>query len=183
MNLAFLSPSSSAGDLLASPLWHALDTVSDTVSSPESDGKGGSASGLGIHGLRDLSLDGKVELRGDLGLVEPEPGEELIRLSPRRGYVLVDGDPREVVARLRASGIRAFDMTGALAGLAFEGERVARRLTDLDLDRLPAAGMFAKIGALLVRDEGERFRAYFPQELGHYVAECVLDVIAGLSNA
>jgi hypothetical protein len=182
VSLAFLSPSSSAGDLLASPLRRALDTVSDTVSSPETDGKGDSAHQLGIRGLRDLSLDGKVELRGDLDLVEPEPGEELIRLSPRRAYLLVDGDPRDVVARLRGDGVRAYDMTGALAGLAFEGERVARRLTDLDLDGLPAAGMFAKIGALLVRDEGERFRAYFPQELGHYVAECVLDAIAGLEN-
>ena len=182
MRLAFLSPSSSAGDLLASPLRRALDTVSDTVSSPETDGRGDSTYELGIRGLRDLSLDGKVELRGDLDLVEPEPGEELIHLSPRRGYLLVEADSRGAVERLRAVGVRAYDMTGALAGLAFEGERVARRLTDLDLDRLPAAGMFAKIGAILVRDEGERFRAYFPQELGHYVAECVLDAIAGLDN-
>ena len=34
----------------------------------------------------------------------------------------------------------------------------------------------------LVRDEGDRFRAYFPQELGHYVAEVVLDAIDGLDN-
>ena len=78
--------------------------------------------------------------------------------------------------------MRAYDATGALAGLAFEGERLARRLTDLDLERLPAAGGFARIGAILVRDDGERFRAYFPQELGHYVAEVVLDAIDGLDN-
>jgi hypothetical protein len=42
--------------------------------------------------------------------------------------------------------------------------------------------MFAKIAAVLVRDEGERFRVYFPQELGHYVAEVILDAIAGLDN-
>jgi hypothetical protein len=34
-----------------------------------------------------------------------------------------------------------------------------------------------------VRDDGQRFRAYFPQELGHYVAEVVLDTIAGLEKA
>ena len=173
MSLGFLSPSSSAADLLASPLRHALEKVGETA--------GAETNGKPVL-LRDLSLEGKVELRGDLDLVEPGPGEELIRLSPRRGYLLVEADPRDVVERLRAAGVRAYDMTGALAGLAFEGERVARRLTDLDLDRLPAAGMFAKIGAILVRDEGERFRAYFPQELGHYVAECVLDAIAGLDN-
>ena len=38
-------------------------------------------------------------------------------------------------------------MTGALAGLAFEGERLFRRLTDLDPGALPTAGGFARIGA------------------------------------
>lgn len=163
MTLAFLSPASTAGELLASPLARALDGVS-----PELVG--------------DLSLAGKIEVRGDVDLVRPLPGEELIRYSPRRGLLLVDGDPAEVVERLREQGLRAYDMGGALAGLSFAGERVARRLTDLDLERLPAAGMFAKIGAVLVRDEGERFRVYFPQELAHYVAEVVLDAIAGLDN-
>jgi hypothetical protein len=73
-------------------------------------------------------------------------------------------------------------MSGSLAGLGLEGVQLLRRLTDLDLDALPAAGGFARIGAILVRDEGERFRAYFPQELGHYVAEVVLDALAGLEN-
>ena len=77
---------------------------------------------------------------------------------------------------------RAYDMTGGLAGLAFEGETLFRRLTDLDPGALPTAGGFARISAVLVRDEGERFRAYFPQELGHYVAEVVLDMLAGLEN-
>ena len=183
MTLAFLSPSASASDLLASPLARALDTVSDTVSSPEGDGKPNHPEQADISRLRDLSLDGKIELRGDVDRVEPAPGEELLRLSPRRALLLVQEDPRDAIARLREEGVRAYDMSGALAGLAFEGERVARRLTDLDLDRLPAAGMFAKIGAVLMRDEGERFSVYVPQELGHYLAECVLDAIAGLSNA
>jgi hypothetical protein len=73
-------------------------------------------------------------------------------------------------------------MTAALAGLAFEGERLFRRLTDLDPGSLPTAGGFARVGAILVRDDGERFRVYFPQELGHYVAEFVLDAVAGLEN-
>ena len=163
MSLAFLSPSSTATDLLTSPLERTLDGVDPEV-------------------VRDLSLQGKIELRGSLDVVEPAEGEELIRLSPCRGYLLVEDDPVEVVERIRGDGVRAYDATATLGGLAFEGERVARRLTDLDLDRLPAAGMFAKIGALLVRDEGERFRVYVPQELGHYVAECVLDALAGLDN-
>ena len=55
-----------------------------------------------------------------------------------------------------------------------------RRLTDLDLERLPAAGPFARVSALVVRGEGERFGVYVPQELGHDVALAVLDAIAGL---
>jgi hypothetical protein len=117
-----------------------------------------------------------------IGNVEPEPGEQLIRLSPRRGLLLVDGDPAAAADRLRSLALRAYDATGSLAGLAIEGEQLLRRLTDLDLDALPAAGGFARIGAVVVRDEGERFRVYFPQELGHYVAEVVLDTIAGLDN-
>jgi hypothetical protein len=73
-------------------------------------------------------------------------------------------------------------VSGALAGLALEGEPLLRRLTDLDLNALPAAGGFARIGAIVIRDEDERFRVYFPQELGHYVAEVVLDALAGLEN-
>ena len=178
MSLSFLSPSRCAPGTLASPLTRTLDTVSDTAPWSEA---GLRAEGV-RHRLRDLSLDGKVEVRGDLDLVEPAGGEALIRLSPRRGLLLVEDDPAEAADRLRTSGVRAYDATGALAGLAFEGEQLARRLTDLDLERLPAAGAFARIGAILVRDEGDRFRAYFPQELGHYVAEVVLDAIDGLDN-
>jgi hypothetical protein len=158
----FLSPARCAPETLASPLARALAGAPDSV--------------------RDLSADGKVELRGDLALVEVGEGEELVRLTPRRGLLLTDDAPG-AVERARESGVRAFDMTGGLAGLAFEGETLFRRLTDLDPGALPTAGGFARVSAVLVRDEGERFRAYFPQELGHYVAEVVLDAIAGLENA
>jgi hypothetical protein len=161
VTLDFLSPSRSEPHTLASPLVRAL-------------------AGIDNGRVGDLSLQGKVELRGDVDLAQPLSGEELIRFSPQRALLLLEGEAPAVVERLRDDGLYAYDVTGALAGLAFEGEQVARRLTDLDLERLPAAGSFAKIGAVLVRDEGERFRVYFPQELGHYVAEVVLDAIEGL---
>ncbi len=160
--LEFLSSARCAPETLASPLARALADAPDT--------------------LRDLSLDGKVEVRGDLALVEAHPDEELVRLSPKRGLLLVGGDPIDVVERLRETGVRAYDMTCSLAGLGLEGERLLRRLTDLDLDALPTAGGFARVSAIVIRDEDERFRAYFAQELGHYVAEVVLDAIAGLAN-
>ena len=160
--LDFLSPGRCAPETLASPLARALGAAPESV--------------------RDLSADGKVELRGDLALVEVEEGEELVRLTPRRGLLLTD-DPLDAVARARESGLRAYDMTAGLAGLAFEGETLFRRLTDLDPGALPTAGGFARTSAVLVRDDGERFRAYFPQELGHYVAEVLLDTLAGLDNS
>jgi hypothetical protein len=153
--------------------------VSDTVSR---NGAGFEASGVRHRLLADLSLDGKVELRGDLDLVQPHEGEELVRLSPRRGFLFTPHDPAEAVERVRALGVLAYDASGAWAGFALEGERLMWRLTDLDLERLPAAGPFARVPAIVLRDEGERFRVYVPQELGHDVALAVLDAVAGLAN-
>ena len=57
-----------------------------------------------------------------------------------------------------------------------------RRLTDLDLDGLPAAGPFARVPALVLRDEDGWFRVYVQQELGHDVAVAVLDALAGVEE-
>lgn len=161
MNVDFLSPSRCAPGTTTSPLHRALDGAAD---------------------VQDLSLDGKLELRGDLDLVRPLADEALVRLSPRRGFVLTPHEAAEAADRFRAQGVLAYDATGSWAGFALEGERLMRRLTDLDLDGLPAAGPFARVPAIVLRDEGERFRVYVPQELGHDVALAVLDAIAGLAN-
>ncbi len=161
-DLRFLSPSRCEPGTTTSPLRRALEAPPIQV--------------------QDLWLDGKVELRGDLDLVEPLEGEEIVRLSPRRGYLFTDDDPADAVERARAAGVLAYDATGALAGIAIEGEQLMRRLTDLDLENLPAAGPFARVPALVLRDEGERFRVYVPQELGHDVALAVLDARAGLEE-
>lgn len=126
--------------------------------------------------------DGIVEIRGDLSLVAPLAGEELVRLSPRRGFLFTGDDPADAAERVRAAGVLAYDATGALAGMAIESERVMRRLTDLDLQKLPAAGPFAHVTALVHRDGDGWFRVYVQQELGHYVAEAVVDALAGLEN-
>jgi hypothetical protein len=159
--LDFLSPSRCAEGTTVSPLRRALE---------------------GAAGVEDVSLDGKLELRGDLDLVQPEPGEELVRLSPRRGFLLTPHDPADAGARIREQGVLAYDVSGGWAGLAIEGERLMRRLTDLDLDELPAAGPFARVNAIVLRDGGARFRAYVPQELGHDVAVHVLDALRGLET-
>lgn len=164
MSRAFLSPSRCGPGTLASPLRRALEDVDPAA-------------------VRDLSLEGIVEIRGDLGVVEPDAGEELVRLSPRRGFLFTDEDPADVAERLRALGVLAYDATGALAGMAIESEQVMRRLTDLDLETLPTAGPFARVTAVLLRGDDGWFRVYVQQELGHYVAEAVVDALVGLENA
>ena len=164
MTLAFLSPSQSAEGTLTSPLRRALDGADSAVA-------------------RDLSLEGIVEIRGNVDAVEPAAGEELMRLSPRRGFLFTDDDPAEVAMRVRSAGARAYDVTGAHAGLAIADERVLRRLTDLDLDAIPTAAPFAHVSALFRRGPDGAVHVYVHQELGHYVAEAVLDAIAGLEGS
>jgi hypothetical protein len=163
MSLAFLSPTRSAEGTTTSPLRRALEAAD-----PEA--------------VRDLSLEGIVEVRGSVDSVTPGDGEELLRLSPRRAFLFTTDDPVTVVERVRGGGALAYDATGAYAGIAIASEQVVRRLTDLDLGSIPAAGPFAHVTALFRRDADGWFRVYVNQELGHYVAEAVLDAIAGLER-
>ena len=159
MSLAFLSPANCAE--VTSPLRRALEAAD-----PEA--------------VRDLSLEGIVELRGHVDAVVPAAGEELLRLSPGRGFLFTAGDPTEVVERARAAGARAYDATGAYAAMAIASEQVVKRLSDLDLALIPTAGPFAHVTALFRRGSDGWIHVYVHQELGHYAAEAVLDAITGL---
>jgi hypothetical protein len=159
----FLSPSHCLPETLTSPLRRAFEQADPSA-------------------VRDLSLEGVVEIRGDVEAVPVRESEELVVLSPRRAFLFTKDDPVAVVARARAAGALAYDATGALAGLAIADERVLRRLTDLDLDAIPTAGPFARVTALFRRGDDGWFHVYVQQELGHYVAEAVLDALAGLER-
>lgn len=161
---AFLSPSRAVEGASTSPLRRALE-------------------GVDPNAVGDLSLEGIVEIRGDVDSVTLAAGEELLRLSPRRGFLFTDDDPVTVVERVRAGGARAYDATAAYAGLAIADDRVLARLTDLDLESIPTAGPFAHVSALFRRGADGRVQVYVHQELGHYVAEAVLDAIAGLEGS
>ena len=162
MTPAFLSPSRCAEGTTTSPLRRALE-------------------GADPAAVRDVSLEGIVEVRGDAAVPLAE-GEILLRLSPRRGFLFTDHDPAKVVTRVRAAGAFAYDATGALAGIGIASEQVMRRLTDLDLDAIPTAGPFARVSALVRRGPDGWFHVHVQQELGHYVAEAVLDALAGLEQ-
>jgi hypothetical protein len=159
--LAFLSPSSAAaGVAVVSPLRQAVG-----------------------DGLVDVSQLGKLELRGALDGVEAAPGEELLRLAPGLGLLITEGSPAAAIERLHAGGVRVYDVTAALAAFEVEGEEVLRRLTELDLDRLPAVGSIARgTRAVIERRGGERFRVFVAQEVGHHVALVVLDTLRGLGR-
>jgi hypothetical protein len=160
---SFLSPTRCEPGTTTSPLRRALEHADPAA-------------------VRDLSLEGIVEVRGNVEAVSVGAGEELVRLSPGRAFLFTADDPADVAERLRATGALAYDATGALAGIAIADERVMRRLTDLDLDRIPTAGPFAHVTALFRRGGDGWFHVYVQQELGHYVAEAVLDAVAGLER-
>jgi hypothetical protein len=122
----------------------------------------------------DVSALGKLEVRGEV---------DGIRIAPGRTLVVVDGDVRAERDRLVAQGHRVYDMTAALAALEIEGDDLMRRLTELDLDDLPAIGSIARETPALIERRGvERYRLFVPQELGHYVAEVVADLARGLER-
>lgn len=155
--LAFLSPSNASPDVaIASPVAHALGP-----------------------GVTDVSYLGKLELRGALERVVPAPGEELLPLGPSRALLVSEGP----VQQLGRPGVRAYDLTAALAAFEFDGEDALRRLTDLRPAQLPAAGAIARdTWALVQAREGGRFRVFVPQELGHHVVEVVVDTLRGLGR-
>jgi sarcosine oxidase gamma subunit len=160
-DLAFLSPDRATSEAKArSPLERAL------VGAPDD--------------LEDLSLATAVlDVRGPVETVEDG---EVIRLTPARALVLCDA---ERTAELRQELQRRFltiDMSAGWAGLRVRGPTLLRRVTDLDLDELPAVGSLAHVQALVLRDDEETFRVFVPQEYGHYAAEVILDALEGLSR-
>jgi sarcosine oxidase gamma subunit len=159
--LAFLSPDLVRPQVtLASPLARALSETGP---------------------VRDVSRLGKLELRGDLAAVARTPGEELIPIAPGRALLVTEGSPAAARTRLRATGLRVYDLSAGLAALEVDGAELMRRLTDLDLEALPAAGAVARgVAALVQRRGGETFRIFVQQELGHYVAQVALDAAEGL---
>lgn len=128
--------------------------------------------------VQDISHTGKIEVRGDVSSLDEG---EVVRIHPTRALVLCDyAEAAEVRARLRERFEHVVDVTSALAGIRVRGERLLRRLTDLDLDALPATGAVAHVPAIVLRADDE-FRIFCPQEYGHYLAEVVVDTAAGLA--
>jgi sarcosine oxidase gamma subunit len=119
---------------------------------------------------------GKLEVRGGVP-------EGAIPIGPSRALVVVDGDPRAERDRLTAAGYRVYDMSAALTSLEVDGEQLMRRLTELDLEALPAVGAVARgTTAVIERIGPTRFRLHVPQELSQYVADVIADPAEGLAR-
>jgi sarcosine oxidase gamma subunit len=130
-------------------------------------------------GIEDVSYTGKLEVRGDVAAISEG---EVVRLTPTRALVLCPWELTTALrARLRSDGLHVVDVTAAYAGLRVQGEALVRRVTDLDPAELPAAGAVAHVQGIVLRDENETFRVFFPQEYSDYLAEVVLDAAGGLT--
>ena len=123
------------------------------------------------------SAIGKVELRGDVTSFE---AERIVRLTPRRAVALC-ADAPAFIARARAAGLRAYDLTGALTAIPIESEALLRRLTEVVVDAPTAAPVAGDVPALIFPLGDGHYELYVPQELGHHVALVVLDLQAGLA--
>jgi hypothetical protein len=161
-----------------------LDFLSPDLASPEAVWRSPLERALAHapEGIEDLSRTGVLEVRGELEGLDAGAAE-VVRLTPERALVVCAFEEAgELRARLAGAGRLVVDLSPGWAGLRVHGETLLRRLTDLDLEKLPAAGFLAHVHALVLRDEGESFRVYFPQEYGHSVAEAVIDAAEGLAQ-
>jgi hypothetical protein len=132
-------------------------------------------------GLEDISRTGVLEIRGDLETLDV-PGAEFVPITPKRGLLLCEADRVGDIREKVRQDFLAIDVSAGWAGLRVRGEQLLRRLTDLDLEALPAVGSIHHVQALVIRDEGETFRLFFPQEYSHSVAEIVIDALEGLAK-
>jgi hypothetical protein len=128
--------------------------------------------------VSDVSVTGKLEIRGEVGTLRTR-ALEIVPVTPERALVLCDFTKTGEIRAKLSERFLVVDMSAALAGLQVRGETVMRRLTDLDLDALPAVGAVAHVQAYVLRDDAETFRFFFPQEYGHYLAEVVVDAAEG----
>jgi sarcosine oxidase gamma subunit len=159
-HLAFLSPDlASAEAVWRSPLERAL------VKAPER--------------IEDVSRTAVFEVTGNVAGLRPE-GFEVVPLTPERALVLCAWDETGGTRAALGRDYDTVDVSAGWAGLRVRGETVLRRLTDLDLDALPAVGPVAHVRALVLRDDADTFRVLVPQEYAHSVAEAVLDAVEGV---
>jgi len=134
-------------------------------------------------GIEDVSRTGILDVRGEVSHFDGD-GFEVVTLTPGRALVFCNFEDVPVLrAKLRQQFRAVMDQSAGYAGLRIQGPTLMRRLTDLDLEDLPAVGAFAHVQGIVLRDDEHTFRVFVPQEYGHYVAEVVVDAAEGVGAA
>jgi sarcosine oxidase gamma subunit len=161
-----------------------LDFLSPDLATPDAEWRSPLERALAHApvGFEDLSRTGVLEVRGEPSGLEPG-GADVVQLTPERALVLCPFESvGELRARLTGEGRLVVDVSAGWAGLCVPGdETLLRRVTDVDLDRLPAVGSVAHVRTILIRPDNETFRLYFPQEYADFVAEVLIDAAEGLA--
>ena len=130
-------------------------------------------------GVRDVTHAYRVDERsGDVELLEDA---QVVRLPAGRSFVATrrDGSTAETAPAT------VLDLSAGFAALEIEGpgaSQLMRRVTDLDLERLPAAGPVARVRAFVFRHAPEGYRIFFRQEFGHYLWDVVVDAARPLGG-
>jgi sarcosine oxidase gamma subunit len=122
----------------------------------------------------------------ELEFLRADPASPAWRSPLRRALERAPEGIRDVSGLVDESQVAGFGPAAGTAGIEIEGpqaRRLLRRLTELDLDALPAIGAVAQVRTLLVAEAGDRYRLWFPQEYSDYLAEVILDAGRGLGWA
>jgi sarcosine oxidase gamma subunit len=112
-----------------------------------------------------------------------DPASPAWRSPLRRALAHAPTGIADVTALAGPEEERALGPLAGIAGIEVAAPHAAallRRITALDLDRLPAVGAVAHVRALVQRPDGARFRLWFAQEYADYLAEVVLDAAEGV---
>ena len=121
----------------------------------------------------------------ELEFLVADPSHPAWRSPLRRALRDAPSGVRDVTAQADADTVRPLGPVAGVAGIELHApfaDTVLRRLTDLDLDRLPALGPVAHVRALVTREGDDRFRVWFPQEYADYLAEVVIDTWEGVAK-
>jgi sarcosine oxidase gamma subunit len=120
----------------------------------------------------------------DLEFVLADPASPAWRSPLRRALAQAPEWMRDITALADERVVAALGPVAGVAGIELEGPHVPRllhRLTDLDLEDLPAIGAVAHIRTLVVGEATDRYRLWFPQEYSDSMAEVVIDAAEGIA--
>ncbi len=121
----------------------------------------------------------------ELEFLVADPSHPAWRSPLRRALRDAPAGVRDVTAQADADTVRPLGPPAGVAGIEIEApfaRTVLARLTDLDLDRLPALGPVAHVRALVTREGDDRYRIWFGQEYADYLAEVVIDAWEGVAG-